>query len=92
MAAGQEVKGGVAPHGVKGEREHGAGELGHVMQLMLPVGRHPGKRWWRLRRLLGAGVTAPSSGAAVVGSSSEQPFRLARPDPDSAEQEKKKWL
>lgn len=78
MAAGQEVKGGVAPHGVKGERVHGAGELGHVMQLMLPVGRHPGKRWWRLRRLLCARVTVSSSGAAVVGSSSERPFRLAR--------------
>lgn len=78
MVAGQEVKGGVAPHGVKGERVHGAGELGHVMQLVLPVGRHPGKRWWRLRRLLCAGVTGSSPGAAAVGSSSERPFRLVR--------------
>lgn len=30
VATGQQVKGGVAPHGVKGERVHGAGELGHV--------------------------------------------------------------
>lgn len=52
VAAGQEVEGRVAPHGVKGERVHGTGELGHVMQLMLPVGRHPGKCWWRSRRPL----------------------------------------
>lgn len=52
VAAGQEVEGRVAPHGVKGERVHGTGELGHVMQLMLPVGRHPGKCWWWLRRPL----------------------------------------
>lgn len=30
VATGQQVKGGVAPHGVKGERVHGTGELGHV--------------------------------------------------------------
>lgn len=52
VAAGQEVEGRVAPHGVKGERIHGTGELGHMMQLMLPVGRHPGKCWWWFRRPL----------------------------------------
>lgn len=43
VAAGQKVKGRVAAHGVKGKGVHGAGELGHVTQLVLPVGGHCGK-------------------------------------------------
>lgn len=66
----------MAPHGAEGEREHGAGELGHVMQMMFPVGGHPGKRWWRLRRLLSARVTVSSSGQVQDGHSGP----LARPD------------
>lgn len=40
VAAGQKVKGRVAAHGVESERVHGAGKLGHVSQLVLPVGGH----------------------------------------------------
>lgn len=40
VTTGQQVEGGVAPHGVKGERVHGTREAGHVTHLVLPVGCH----------------------------------------------------
>lgn len=43
VTAGQKVKGRVAAHGVKGKGVHGTGELGHVAQLVLPVGGHCGE-------------------------------------------------
>lgn len=64
VATGQEVKGGVAPHGVKGEWVHGAGKLGHVMQLMLPVGCHYEKCCSWLRWLLR--ITGSFSSLVVV--------------------------
>lgn len=43
VATGQQVKGRVAPHGVKGEWIHGTRETGHMTHLVLPVGCHLGK-------------------------------------------------
>lgn len=40
VATGQQVKGRVAPHGVKHEGVHSTGEAGHVTDLVLPVGCH----------------------------------------------------
>ena len=45
VATGQQVKGGVAPHGVEGERVHSTGEAGHVTHLMLPIGCHGAECW-----------------------------------------------
>lgn len=43
VAAGQQVKVGVASDGVEGEWIHGSGVAGHVPHLLLPVGRHARK-------------------------------------------------
>lgn len=43
MTTGQQVKGGVAPHGVKGEGVHGTRVTSHVTHLVLSVGRHRDK-------------------------------------------------
>lgn len=47
VATGQQVKGGVAPHGVKGKGVHSTGETSQVVDLVLPVGCHLEKcSWW----------------------------------------------
>lgn len=43
MTTGQQVKGGVATHGVKGEGVHGTRVTRHVTHLVLSVGRHRDK-------------------------------------------------
>lgn len=40
VSTGQQVKGGVAPHGVKSEGVHCTREASHVTHLVLPVGCH----------------------------------------------------
>lgn len=40
VTTGQQVEWGVAPHGIKGERVHGAREARHVTYLVLSVGCH----------------------------------------------------
>lgn len=58
-AIGQQVEGGVAPHGVEGKRVDSRWEAGHVTHLSFPVGRHgctqltprrSGQRGWRMVR------------------------------------------
>lgn len=39
-ATSQQVKGGVAPHGVEGKRVDSRWEAGHMTNLPFPVGRH----------------------------------------------------
>ena len=39
-AIGQQVEGGVAPHGVESKRVDSRWEAGHVTHLPFPVGRH----------------------------------------------------
>lgn len=46
VAAGQQVKGGVAPHRVKGEGVHGTGETRHVTHLVLSVCCHRDTGYW----------------------------------------------